>query len=41
MDPQISWTKKRNFCQGKKNDVTPILLKLFVSQKDGFYVELI
>ena len=41
MDPQISWTKKANFFNGKKIVVTPQLLKLFVLQKDGFYVQLI
>ena len=41
MDPQISWTKKANFLDQNKIVVTPQLLKLFVLQKDGFYVQLI
>ena len=41
MDPQISWTKKANFLDGNEIVVHPKLLKLFVPQKDGFYVQLI
>ena len=41
MDPQISWTKKANFLDGNEIVVHPKLLKLFVLQKDGFYVQLI